>query len=137
LWQRETVLSLWHDDTHIFNHNFIIFFPFLLVSYFFFLPFLKKTGPLQLYWTKNNLYSFCFCVAKLKKPLVLSNVETKRACTLMESKASQSQTALKKPRSSSEPRPSCPPFKVPSFLYGRKYYAPCLTILWTHLKLPN
>jgi hypothetical protein len=33
----------------------------------------------------------------------------------MESKASQSQTALKKPRSSSEPRPSCPPFKVPSF----------------------
>ncbi|KAK2446425.1 transcription factor bHLH123 [Trifolium repens] len=48
----------------------------------------------------------------INKPLLLSNVETKRGCTLMESKASQSQTALKKPRSSSEPRPSCPPFKV-------------------------
>ncbi|XP_045804355.1 transcription factor bHLH110 [Trifolium pratense] len=48
----------------------------------------------------------------INKPSLLSNVETKRGCTLMESKASQSQTALKKPRSSSEPRPSCPPFKV-------------------------
>ncbi|XP_061350686.1 transcription factor bHLH110-like [Gastrolobium bilobum] len=36
--------------------------------------------------------------------------ETKRPCTLMESKTSQSQTASKKSRL--ESRPSCPPFKV-------------------------
>lgn len=50
----------------------------------------------------------------IHKPSLFRNgaAETKRGCTLMESKVSQSQTALKKSRSSSESRPSCPPFKV-------------------------
>lgn len=50
----------------------------------------------------------------IHKASLFSNgaAETKRGCTLMESKVSQSQTALKKSRSSSESRPSCPPFKV-------------------------
>ncbi|KAL5073944.1 hypothetical protein RYX36_012928 [Vicia faba] len=47
----------------------------------------------------------------INKPSLLSNGggETKR---VMQSKASQSETALKKSRSSSESRPSCAPFKV-------------------------
>lgn len=103
---------------HIFNHNlYIIFFPFLLASLFlssfFFLLVGKRRGHFNYYWT--NLSSF-FCVCIIKQQSLLSNigtVETKRGCTLMESKVSQSQTALKKSRSSSESRPSCPPFKVP------------------------
>lgn len=62
-----------------------------------------------------NLYSLFLSFFSLHiklQPSLFTNgtAETKRPCTLMESNASQSQTALKKSRS--ESRPSCPPFKV-------------------------